>query len=270
VSIALANKEVLVMAGEVVTAEASRRGLVLLPIDSEHSAIFQCLRGEDIRQVRRILLTASGGPFLQRDKSELDCVTVEEALSHPNWSMGKKVTIDSATLMNKGLEVIEARWLFGIEPERVEVVIHPQSIIHSMVEFVDGSIKAQMGVPDMRVPISYALTYPERWEGDYGWMDFTRMNELTFFSPDVEKFPALRLAYDALKAGGTAPAVLNGADEVAVDLFLAGEIGFSQIPKIIEGALERHEIVPHPGIDEILQADGWVRDTVLKEIVPNL
>ena len=269
-SIALANKEVLVMAGELVTSEVKKRGVALLPIDSEHSAIFQCLRGEEVNPLRRILLTASGGPFLHRDKSELDCVTVEEALSHPNWSMGKKVTIDSATLMNKGLEVIEARWLFGIEPEKVEVVIHPQSIIHSMVEFIDGSIKAQMGMPDMRVPISYALTYPERWAGDYGWMDFSEVNELTFLSPDTEKFPALRLAYEALDRGGTAPAVLNGADEVAVDLFLSGRIGFSQIPEIIDEALQHHEVVSQPGIDEILMADCWVRDTVLKKIVSSM
>lgn len=270
VSIALANKEVLVMAGELVMREAENRGLSIFPIDSEHSAIFQCLQGEDLRSVRRIILTASGGPFLYREKSELKQVTVDEALAHPNWSMGQKVTIDSATLMNKGLEVVEARWLFGIEPERVEVVVHPQSIVHSMVEFIDGSIKAQMGMPDMRIPISHALTYPERWTGDYGWMDFSKVIELEFLPPDTEKFPALQLAYTALEMGGTAPAVLNGADEVAVDLFLSGKIGFSHIPMVIEEALQRHEVVSRPGIEDIFRADCWARETVLNEITPNL
>lgn len=270
VSIALANKEVLVMAGELVMREAKNRGLSIFPIDSEHSAIFQCLQGEDLRSVRKIILTASGGPFLYREKSELKQVTVDEALAHPNWSMGKKVTIDSATLMNKGLEVVEARWLFGIEPQRVEVVIHPQSIVHSMVEFIDGSIKAQMGMPDMRIPISYALTYPERWTGNTGWMDFSKVIELEFLPPDTEKFPTLQLAYTALEMGGTAPAVLNGADEVAVDLFLSGKIGFSHIPRVIEEALQRHEVVSRPGIEDIFRADCWARETVLNEITPNL
>ena len=269
-SIALANKEVLVMAGELVTAEISKRGLSLIPIDSEHSAVFQCLRGESAEWVRRIILTASGGPFLNRSRVELNRVTVDEALAHPNWSMGKKVTIDSATLMNKGLEVIEARWLFGMEPDRVEVVIHPQSVIHSMVEFADGSIKAQMGVPDMRIPILYALTYPERWAGEYGRMDFTRAHELTFFPPDMERFPALDLAYEALRRGGTASAVLNGADEVAVDLFLRGRIGFLQIPEIIRKAMDLHDIIPDPAIEDILEADRWTREIVLSEIVPSL
>lgn len=269
-SIALANKEVLVMAGEVVTAEMKKKELSLIPIDSEHSAIFQCLRGEDLGGIRKILLTASGGPFLYRDVTDFDKVTVEEALAHPNWSMGKKVTIDSATLMNKGLEVIEARWLFGVEPDKVEVVVHPQSVVHSMVEFVDGSIKAQMGTPDMRIPISYALTYPERWPGDYGWLDFKEMGKLEFLSPDMDKFPSLDLAYEALNMGGTGPTVLNAADEIAVDLFLSGKINFSQIPKIIEKSLQKHQVVLHPNIEEILQTDQGVREAVFDEILPNL
>ncbi len=269
-TIALANKEVLVMAGEIVMQEVARKGVRLLPIDSEHSALFQCLQGEDRKSVRRMLLTASGGPFYNRDKSEMDHVTVEEALNHPNWSMGKKVTIDSATLMNKGLEIIEARWLFDMDASKIEVVIHPQSIIHSMVEFVDGSIKAQLGLPDMRTPISYVLTYPERWAGHYGWTDFTQMNQLTFLPPDHEKYPALRLAYDALNAGGTAPAVLNAADETAVDLFLSERISFNQITQITDTVLQHHEVIVHPEFQEILNADRWARDIILKEIVSHL
>ncbi|MBN2028719.1 1-deoxy-D-xylulose-5-phosphate reductoisomerase [bacterium] len=269
-TVALANKEVLVMAGKMVVQEANKRNVRILPIDSEHSALFQCLRGEDRKSVRRLILTASGGPFYNRDQSEMDHVTVEEALNHPNWSMGKKVTIDSATLMNKGLEIIEARWLFEMDASKIEVVIHPQSIIHSMVEFMDGSIKAQLGLPDMRTPISYALTYPERWAGDYGWMDFTRMNQLTFLPPDPEKYPALRLAYDALKVGGTAPAVLNAADEVAVDLFLSGRIQFNQITEIIDRVLQYHEVIVHPEFQEILNADRWTRKVILKKMMPNL
>lgn len=266
-SIALANKEVLVMAGELVTAEMDKRSLSLVPIDSEHSAIFQCLQGEDAGRVRRIILTASGGPFLNKTREELEQVTVEEALDHPNWSMGRKVTIDSASLMNKGLEVIEARWLFGLEPDFVDVVIHPQSIIHSMVEFVDGSIKAQLGVPDMRIPIAYALTWPDRWPGDYGTMDFLSARELTFLPPDRERFPALGLAYEALKIGGTAPCVLNGADELAVEAFLSGQIKFSGIPYTIEEALNRHSVVSSPDLEDILEADRWVRKVVREEIL---
>ena len=265
-SIALANKEVLVMAGELVTREAESKKAALLPIDSEHSAVFQCLQGENPNNVRRILLTASGGPFLHESVSELDHVSVEEALNHPNWSMGKKVTVDSATMMNKALEVIEARWLFGIEPERIDVVIHPQSIIHSMVEFVDGSIKAQLGMPDMRMPISYALTYPDRWTGHYRTMDFKSTWELQFLPPDPEKFPALRLAYEVLDIGGTAPAVLNAADEAAVHLFLNEKIGFLQIPRLVEKAIRCHEVISNPDIKDILSADRWAREIVLNEI----
>jgi len=265
-SIAISNKEVLVMAGEIVTQEADKQGVKLLPIDSEHSALFQCLEGEDKQSVQRLILTASGGPFLNRDRSGLENVTVEEALAHPNWSMGKKVTIDSATLMNKGLEIIEARWLFGIDPDRIDVVIHPQSIIHSMVEFIDGSIKAQMGLPDMRVPISYALTYPERWKADTPKMDFSEKTELTFLPPDDDRFTALQLAYEALSMGGTAPAVLNAADEVAVEFFLNGKIKFMEISQIIQDTLQNHEVILRPGIDDILLADRWARDRVLNRI----
>jgi 1-deoxy-D-xylulose-5-phosphate reductoisomerase len=265
VSIALANKEVLVMAGKIVTDKIKKHNVNLLPIDSEHSAIFQCLQGEKSEQIHRIILTASGGPFLYRDKSKFDLITVEEALNHPNWSMGKKVTIDSATMMNKALEIIEARWLFGLDQSKIEVVIHPQSIIHSMVEFMDGSIKAQMGKPDMRVPISYALTYPERWFGDYGSLDFTQEFNLEFIQPDFEKFPSLQLAYKALEKGGTAPVVLNTADEIAVDLFLSGKIKFTEISKIVEEMLQIHHYISEPDIEDILKTDQWVRNTVLKD-----
>ena len=266
-SIALANKEVLVMAGELVREEARKRGVSLIPVDSEHSAIFQCLQGEDIRNVRRLLLTASGGPFLNTDESELDQVTVEDALTHPNWTMGRKVSVDSATMMNKGLEIIEARWLFGIEPEKIEVVVHPQSIIHSMVEFVDGSVKAQLGVPDMRIPIAYALAYPDRWPGNYGYMDFAKTSELQFLPPDMKKFSALQQACKALEMGGTAPAVLNAADEVAVDLFLSGKIQYTQIIQIVEEALRRHCVVTNPKIHDILEADRWTRTVVMDTIL---
>jgi len=267
VSIALANKEVLVMAGEMVMDAIRKAGLAILPVDSEHSAIFQCLQGERKEGIRRILLTASGGPFLNLDKSELSTVTPEQALAHPNWSMGKKVTIDSATLMNKGLEVIEARWLFDVSPESVSVVIHPQSVIHSMVEFVDGSVKSQMGVPDMRIPISYALTYPERWMENYGRLEFTDRKPLTFLDPDHEKYPALDLAYAALRAGGTMPAVLNAADEVAVDLFLSKKIVFTDIPPLIEKALRKHQPIADPNLEDVLWADRWTRDFLFKDVV---
>jgi len=258
-TIGLANKEVLVMAGELITSEAKKKKVSILPIDSEHSAIFQCLQGEPPDQIHKIILTASGGPFLNRDKSEFDSITVDEALNHPNWSMGKKITIDSATMANKGLEVIEARWLFDVRPSQIDVVIHPQSIIHSMVEFVDGSIKAQLGVPDMRTPIAYALTCPDRQAGDYGRMDFKKAFTLDFRPPDFNKFPALRLAYESIKAGGTAPAVFNAADEIAVALFLEKRIRFTHIPKIIEKTLQDHKVVSDLNFEIILQADSEAR-----------
>ena len=268
--IALANKEVLVMAGELITEKVREKDAKLLPIDSEHSAVFQVLTGENRARIRRILLTASGGPFREKTLDELAEVTVEQALAHPNWSMGKKVTIDSATLMNKGLEVIEARYLFDVDPEHVEVVIHPKSIVHSMVEFVDGSVKAQLGLPDMRVPISYALTWPDRWEGDYDFMDFTGALKLEFYPPDMKRFPALGLAYEALHVGGTAPAVINGADEVAVAAFLDGRIGFHHIPAVLEETLRLHDVVKRPSLEDILEADGWAKRIAEDEIVPML
>lgn len=269
VNIALANKEVLVMAGELVTTAIKKKDVALLPIDSEHSALFQCLNGESPDNVRRLILTASGGPFLNKNTDALSKVTVEEALNHPNWSMGKKVTIDSATLMNKALEVIEARWLFDVESSKIDVVIHPQSIIHSMIEFQDGSIMAQLSHPDMHVPIAYALSYPDRWVGKYGSMDFTRPWEWTFLPPDDEKFPSLNLARQVLEAGGTVPAVMNAADEVAVDLFLSGRIGFTQIWSLIDKVLSRHDNVKSPSLEQILEADAWAREFVKNEILSN-
>lgn len=262
VSIALANKEVLVMAGELVMREIRGRGLSIIPVDSEHSAVFQCLQGEDPASIRRVLLTASGGPFLRTPASELTSVTPEQALAHPNWNMGRKVTIDSATLANKGLEVIEARWLFAVPPERIEVIVHPQSIVHSMVEFADGSVKAQLGVPDMRVPISHALSYPERLAHDFGRLDFTRSGPLVFLPPDTERFPALKMAYQALAAGGTATAVYNAADEEAVGLFLSGSIGFTDIPRLLDGALNGVPNTADPDLAGILEADRRTRDFV--------
>jgi len=262
--IALANKEVLVMAGSFVSEKVREKNVKLLPIDSEHSAIFQCLAGEEKSKVKRLILTASGGPFFNKDKKELEHATVKDALAHPNWSMGRKVTIDSATMMNKGLEVIEARYLFDIHQDKIDIVVHPQSIIHSMVEFRDGSIKAQLGNPDMHVPIMYALSYPDRWQGPYGSMDFSITDKLTFAAPDFDKFPCLNLAFHALGMGGTGTAALNGADEAAVDLFLRGIISFSEIPAAIEHALSNLQSIDNPEIEDILKADEWARDFVYK------
>jgi len=258
-TVALANKETLVVAGELITRLAAERGATIIPIDSEHSAILQCLAGEDPATVRRLILTASGGPFLDRDPREFSKVTEEDALRHPTWRMGKKVTIDSATLMNKGLEVIEAHWLFGLDADRIEVLVHPQSVIHSMVEFVDGSVKAQLGVPDMKVPIQYALTWPRRAVSDWARLDFSRLTEMTFRSPDVKKFRCLPLAYRALRAGGTSGAVLNAANEVAVDLFLRGRLGFGRIPDLIEDALDRFPAGPAADFGTIVETDRRTR-----------
>ncbi len=257
--VALANKESLVMAGHLVTREAERRGVRILPVDSEHSAIFQCLGNGGARGLRRIVLTASGGPFRARPRASFAHITPEEALRHPNWSMGKKITIDSATLMNKGLEVIEARWLFGLPVDRVDVIIHPQSIIHSLVEFVDGSMLAQLGVPDMRVPIQYALTYPERHPNPAPRLGLEEMAGLTFEAVDREKFPCLDLAYEAARAGGSSPTVLNAANEVAVQRFLAGRIGFDEIPSLIRKALDAHPSRPVSTVEEVLEVDREVR-----------
>jgi 1-deoxy-D-xylulose-5-phosphate reductoisomerase len=260
--IALANKETLVVAGELVTRLAKKHNAEIIPVDSEHSAIYQCLVGENISEVEKLILTASGGPFLNKDKKELDTVTVEEALAHPNWKMGNKVTIDSASLMNKGLEVIEAHWLFGFPKEKIEVVIHPQSIIHSMVEFRDCSVKAQLGIPDMRLPIQYALSFPERLENDFAKTDFKRVKELTFFEPDLEKFKCLQLAYDSLSASGTASCILNAANEVAVEKFLKGNISFNKIPSIIDMALNSIENHRSPDLETIIECDKVTREYV--------
>jgi 1-deoxy-D-xylulose-5-phosphate reductoisomerase len=261
-TVALANKEVLVMAGGLVTAEAQRHKVEIMPIDSEHSAIWQCLRGEGKSGISKLVLTASGGPFRSSSAAQLAAVTPEEALNHPTWQMGKKVTIDSATLMNKGMEVIEAHWLFDIPFSRIEVVIHPQSIIHSVVEFIDGSAKAQLSLPDMRLPIQYALTYPERWEGPFRQaLDFRKIGSLDFESVDLERFPCLKLAMEAGEKGGTYPAVLSAADEVAVELFLAQRIGFQDIAAVVARTLDRHQVVSHPSREDILAADAWARET---------
>ena len=259
-AVAIANKEVLVMAGHLLTAEAQRNGAELRPIDSEHSAIWQCLWGEDGAAVERILLTASGGPFRDTPLEELARVTAEEALRHPNWQMGQKITVDSATLLNKGLECIEARWLFDIPLERIDVVLHRESIVHSLVEFRDGSIKAQLGLPDMRLPIQCALTYPERLAGPaVGRLDMKNVGTLSFGPPDMRRFPCLGLALEAGGRGGTYPAVLAAADEVAVQHFLAGHIGFMDIPRIIEEALGAHGGVANPDLDTVVAADAWAR-----------
>jgi 1-deoxy-D-xylulose-5-phosphate reductoisomerase len=260
--VALANKESLVMAGDIITRETKASGARIFPVDSEHSAIWQCLRGEE-QPVARVILTASGGPFRGYSPEELARVTASQALKHPSWQMGKKVTIDSATLMNKGLEIIEAHWLFDVPYDRIQVVVHPQSIIHSMVEFADGSIKAQMSYPDMRLPIQYALTYPERLpNAELPRMDWSAVQKLTFEQPDPDRFPCLRLAVEAGKTGGTQPAVLCAADEVAVDLFLSGDIGFADIARLVGQVLAEHETITGPGLEDIISADGWARQRV--------
>lgn len=257
--IALANKESLVVAGELIYSMLSGSSAHLLPIDSEHSAILQCLQGEPMKQVTKLILTASGGPFREFTRDEMNNVSVEQALKHPNWVMGNKITIDSATLMNKGFEIIEAKWLFNIEAENIEVLIHPQSIIHSMVEFSDGSVKAQLGVPDMKVPIQYALTYPERINSDFPRLDFKQLKNLTFDEPDLEKFECLKLAYDVIKSGGSYPIVLNGANEAAVELFLKGKIRFMDIPALIKSAMDKHENHVSPSLENIVEIDSWSR-----------
>jgi 1-deoxy-D-xylulose-5-phosphate reductoisomerase len=269
-TVALANKETLVVAGELVTSEAVKNDGLLIPIDSEHSALWQCLVGEARHRIETLILTASGGPFRQRSQDEFAKITVAEALNHPNWTMGRKITIDSATLMNKGLEVIEAHWLFGAPADRIRVLIHPQSIIHSMVEFVDGSIKAQLGVPDMRLPIQYALTYPDRLPNQFPRMDFALSRRLDFYEPDFEKFICLRLAYEALQEGGTAPAVLNAANEEAVQAFLREAIRFDQIPQLVDRALQQHQNHRQADFDGVLAADRWARDFVRQRIVSSL
>ncbi|NUO79824.1 1-deoxy-D-xylulose-5-phosphate reductoisomerase [candidate division KSB1 bacterium] len=259
VTLALANKETLVVAGELVTQTAKRAGATLIPIDSEHSALWQCLSGERLERLERVIITASGGPFREWPYDAFNKITVADALKHPNWRMGRKITIDSATLMNKGLEVIEAHWLFALPLAKISVLIHPQSIIHSMVEFVDGSIKAQLGLPDMRLPIQYALTYPDRLPNAFPRLDFARWHTLTFHEPDLEKFSCLKLALQALSEGGTAPAVLNAANEEAVGAFLNERVRFVQIPQIISEALEQHRNGQARDFEAVLAADRWSR-----------
>lgn len=266
VRIALANKETLVIGGRFVMEKARQEGAEIIPIDSEHSALLQCIAGEDSEKIKCVYLTASGGPFREFSSDDFSNVTVEQALNHPNWDMGQKVTIDSATLMNKGLEVIEAHWLFNLKPAEIQVVIHPQSIIHSMVEFADGSIKAQLGVPDMRIPIQYALTYPKRLSADFPRLDFLTLKELTFEQPNFEKFRCLKLSYQALETGGAAPAVLNAANEVAVNLFLTRKIGFEEIPQIVEKALTNCKFNNCDKVEDLLQYDKVTRDYVLNEL----
>ncbi len=263
--IALANKEVLVMAGELVMAEARRMGVKILPVDSEHSAIFQCLGHGGRQYLKKIILTASGGPFRTRPKASFASVTPEEALNHPTWRMGRKITIDSATLMNKGLEVIEARWLFDLSLKEIEVIIHPQSIIHSLVEYMDGSILAQLSVTDMRLPILYALSYPKRLESPLPSLDLTTLSALTFEPLDMEKFPCIGYAYEAAEAGGTLPTVLNAANEVAVQLFLERKVGFDEIPRLIRKAMDEHGRRPVRSLEDVLEADREVRQHLTME-----
>lgn len=266
IDIALANKETMVMAGEIVTRKAVKKGVKIIPVDSEHSAIFQCLEGQTRRNLRRIILTASGGPFLHYPRNELKKVTLHQTLHHPNWKMGKKITIDSATMMNKGLEVIEAQWLFNTDISKIDVLIHPQSIVHSMVEFIDGAVLAQMGIPDMRIPIAYALTYPERMMNDLPSLELLKTGQLEFLKPDLKKFPCLNLAYAAGLAGGTAPVVLNAADEVAVSAFIEKKVKFIDIPKIVDKVLSCHHSISRPSLDDILAADLWARKETKKII----
>ncbi len=264
-NIALANKETLVAGGSIVMKASREKQAEIIPVDSEHSAIYQCLNGSFSKDIGKIILTASGGPFRGKKAIELQAVTIEDALNHPNWSMGKKITIDSATLANKGLEVIEARWLFDIKPENIKVVVHPQSIIHSMVEFKDSSVLAQMGMPDMRIPIQYALTKPERPFNGFEKLDILNCGPLTFEEPDMEAFPCLSLAYEALKCGGTMPAFYNGANEVVVELFLEGKIGFMDISEILENVMKRHNPVRSDNLGDVLDSDLQARRMVMEQ-----
>ncbi|MBM4141496.1 MAG: 1-deoxy-D-xylulose-5-phosphate reductoisomerase [Nitrospira sp.] len=268
-TIGLANKEALVMAGKVMTGEAKKHGVRILPVDSEHSAVLQCIERHRESDVRRIILTASGGPFAGKSFNELNNVTPEDALKHPNWSMGKKITIDSATLMNKGLEVIEAHYLFGIEPERIDVLIHPQSIVHSIVEFNDRSCIAQLSLPDMKGPIAYALSYPERLDDVLQGLDLDKIESLTFKKPDHECFPCLSYAYMALKADSTMPSVFNAANEVAVNAFLKGMLRFTEIPLVIRKTMDQHVVSSRTGIDEVIEADRWAREKA-EEVINSL
>ena len=264
--VALANKETLVMAGELMTKAARENNAEILPVDSEHNALHQCLRGETKREVKRLILTASGGPFRTKTKQEIENATREEALNHPTWNMGDKITIDCATLMNKGLEVIEARWLFDFGADEIGVVVHPQSVVHSMIEMIDGSIIAQLGVTDMRHAIQYALTFPERKRGELAPLDFTKISQLTFENPDLERFPCLALAYKSLKIGGTMPATLNASNEIAVQAFLDNKIKLSDIPKIIESVMNEHETQKVADLETVLKADQTARKQAIMKL----
>ena len=257
--LALANKETLVSAGQLIMDKAREKGIDIYPLDSEHSAIFQCLQGNKGNRIKKIILTASGGPFRGKDTEYLKNVTVADALSHPTWSMGKKITIDSATLMNKGLELIEARWLFDVPVKDIEIVVHPQSIVHSAVEFEDNSIIAQMGMPDMRIPISYALTYPFRMQNSFERLNLFEKNNLTFEKPDFDTFKCLKLAYRAIETGGTLPAVMNGANEKAVYKFLEGKIRFIEIPEIIEQTMNAYNVISNYDLEDVIEADRWAK-----------
>jgi 1-deoxy-D-xylulose-5-phosphate reductoisomerase len=264
--VALANKETLVMAGELMTRAAKHSGAELLPVDSEHNALHQCLRGEKHSEVRRIVLTASGGPFRKKSKTEMQEATVSEALHHPTWNMGAKITIDSATLMNKGLEVIEAHWLFGFQPDQIGIVVHPESVVHSMIELIDGSVIAQMGVTDMRHAIQYALTYPERHECELPPLDLTTLAGLHFESPDLDRFPCIRLAYRALREGGTLPAAMNAANEEAVRAFIEERIALTDIPLVIEAVMDSHTLIPVTDLETVLTTDRVARSAAQAEI----
>jgi 1-deoxy-D-xylulose-5-phosphate reductoisomerase len=263
-NVALATKEALVVGGHLMTAAARKSGATILPIDSEHSAIWQCLRGNQPEEVERLVLTASGGPFVDRSREEMEQATIANALNHPTWNMGGKITIDSASLMNKGLEVIEAKWLFGIPASRIEVVVHRQSIIHSLVYFRDSSVMAQMGIPDMRLPIQYSLFYPERLPNTLERLDLVKCRNLTFEAPDLDRFPALGLAFEAAETGGSLPCVLSAANEAAVELFLAGRIPFTDIAKRVERAMRAHAVARDPQLDELLQIDAWARNAAIE------
>lgn len=262
-TIALANKETLVTAGHIIMPLAKEKQVSILPVDSEHSAIFQSMHGENRERVRKILLTASGGPFRGKKRKELDNITVEDALKHPNWSMGRKITVDSSTLVNKGLEVIEAKWLFGVEPEAIQVVIHPQSIIHSMVEYADGGIMAQLGMPDMKLPIQYALFYPDRRPMEGKRVDFFELGSMTFEKPDTDTFRGLSMAYEAIASGGSMPTVFNAANEKAVALFLDKKIRFLDIYDLIQGAMEAHKTIQDPSVEQILEAEAEAYDYIM-------
>ncbi len=262
-TIALANKETLVTAGHIIMPLAKEKQVSILPVDSEHSAIFQSMHGENRERVRKILLTASGGPFRGRKREELRSITVEDALKHPNWSMGRKITVDSSTLVNKGLEVIEAKWLFGVEPEAIQVVVHPQSIIHSMVEYADGGIMAQLGMPDMKLPIQYALFYPDRRPMEGKRVDFFELGSMTFEKPDTDTFRGLSMAYDAIASGGSMPTIFNAANEKAVALFLDKKIRFLDIYDLIQGAMEAHKTIQNPSVEQILEAEAEAYDYIM-------